>query len=313
MNIWKSILILAPFFLCFFLAALRISGAISARYELARILKKSVQSADEAGLIRAVSKEQERTRRLSFAERMNARMNLFGISRKFETILAGLLIIGVVCAILMKMIFRAGPFLMVYVAGVIVFIGCQFINSSLARRKEDLTVEFLEKLRDLTSYLSAGKSVPVALNEVTEAGVISPVLYRELGIVRGDISLGKPMSAAFMDMYQRLAIPEVKIFAQTLSVYEEQGGNLIAIMQSSDHFFSQKLAVKNEQRVIVSDMQNSQKFMIGIPLAFVVVLAIINPAFYGDFYGTAVGQVVGIAAISMLLFGVYASRRAAEV
>lgn len=307
MSFWKTFIILSPLFYALMLIALRLFHSLSSKYELSQILKQSSQTVEEKNLANASMQQFEQ--RFSFIEKMNAKLNVFGIRYKFEFLLIASIAAGVLTSILIHVLFKAGPLLMIYVLCVIVFVIYQFINNMLNKKKDELTTEFLEKLRDLTSYLSAGKSVPVALDECIDSGSISNVLFREFGIVRGDISLGKPMSEAFMEMYTRLDIVEIRTFAQTLQVYEDHGGNLIEIMQSSDRYFSQKLLVKNEQRVAFADIQNTQKIMIGAPLAFVFVMAIINPSFFGEFYATITGQIIGMIAVTMLLTGVYLSRK----
>lgn len=312
MSFWELVVILIPFFFMFFVAAMLTIDSISARYEIKKMFKNNSRSVEEIRAMKLVNKNAKPVK-LTYSQKMNAQLNLFGINYKFETIVLFLLLTGIGIAVFTHLILHAGIFLMLYIAGIVIFIGYQMLENKIEKIRDNLTIEFLEKLRDMTSYLSAGKSVPVALGDCISNGIISPVLKRELVSVQGDIAMGKPMSDAFINMYIRLNIPEVKTFSQTLGVYEENGGNLIAIMQSSDHFFSQKLLVKNEQRVISTEMKSSQKFMVGIPLAFVFILAIINPSFYGDFYSTALGQVVGIVAITMLLIGIFVSQKIAKV
>ena len=313
MTFWNVIFILTPFFFSFFLAGWQISKSLGSRYELSTVLSNNSKSAEDKKLLRALQERKDQEKKMGFVQRANAKLNLYGVKYKFETLFTILLAAGIVFAIFVHIIMKAGPLLTIYIALVILFMGYQYMQNNLAQRKENLTLEFLEKLRDMTSYLSAGKSVPVALTECLETGIISPVLYRELTLVRGDISLAKPMSESFMAMYYRMDIPEVKVFAQTLAVYEEQGGNLISIMQASDRFFSEKLTVKNQQKVITTEMRSTQKFIVGIPLGFVLILAIINPSLYGNFYETILGQFVGIGCITMLLIGIFLSRKISTI
>ena len=63
----------------------------------------------------------------------------------------------------------------------------------------------------------------------------------------------------------------------------------------------------------ISSLKTSQKLTIGIPLGFIVLVIFINPSFFGDFYGTAVGELVGIIAISFLLFGIFLSNKIAKL
>lgn len=311
MSVARIILILMPFLICFFIAMMFVAESVTARRDLARAVEGSTKNNEEGSLFSATTEIDDKN--LNFVQRFNAELNMFGIKYKFEFIAVVLLIIGIVIAILVHFLLKAGILLMLYIVGITVYSGYILLKGQLEKRKEELTVEFLEKLRDIASNLTANSSFVLALGQTLETGQISPVLEKELSTVRGDIALGKKMSDAFFEMYERLSIPEIKIFAQTMTVYETQGGDLISVIQSSDRFFSQKQQVRDQQKVIIADMKNSQKFMIGIPLAFVFLLALVNPSFFGDFYSTMLGQIVGIVAITMMMVGVHMSSQLAKI
>lgn len=307
----KIILILMPFLTAFAIAVVIGTEIISARRDLARAVENSTKTNEENAVYKSAAEIEEKN--LSRIQQFNAQLNMFGINYKIEFIGAILIIIGIVISIAIHFLLKAGIFLMLYIVAVTVYSGYLILQGQLEKRKEELTIEFLEKLRDIASNLTANSSFVMALAQTLDTGHISPVLEKELRTVQGDITLGKKMSTAFFEMYERLNIPEIKVFAQTMSVFETQGGDLISVIQSSDRFFSQKQQVRDQQKVIIADMKNSQKFMIGIPLAFVLLLALVNPSFFGDFYSTMLGQIVGIVAITMMMVGVHLSSQLAKI
>lgn len=307
----RIILILMPFLTAFAIAVVIGTEIISARRDLARAVENSTKTNEENAVYKSAAEIEEKN--LSRIQQFNAQLNMFGINYKIEFIGAILIIIGIVISIAIHFLLKAGIFLMLYIVAVTVYSGYLILQGQLEKRKEELTIEFLEKLRDIASNLTANSSFVMALAQTLDTGHISPVLEKELRTVQGDITLGKKMSTAFFEMYERLNIPEIKVFAQTMSVFETQGGDLISVIQSSDRFFSQKQQVRDQQKVIIADMKNSQKFMIGIPLAFVFLLALINPSFFGDFYSTMLGQIVGIVAITMMMVGVHLSSQLAKI
>ena len=60
-------------------------------------------------------------------------------------------------------------------------------------------------------------------------------------------------------------------------------------------------------------MKTSQKLTIAIPVAFIIIMVLVNPSFFGDYYSNGIGEIVGILAISTLLLGVYLSNRIAQI
>ena len=278
--------------------------------ELKKILKNSNQSMADKSITSVSSIEEKK---LSFIEKQNAKLNLLGVTYKFEFLLSmsfALFFIGFFGS---RILFKAGPLLMFYlgtVASSLVFFN---LNKLIEQRKEDLTIEFLEKLRDITAYLSVGKTLGNSIDEVLKTGHISPVMYREFERVKVDIRTGKSIHAAFYGMYERMSIEEIRIFAQTIQVFENTGGNLIEIMKAQDAFFISKIETKNAQKVFVSELKTSQKFVVGIPLAMVIGVFVLNPSFFGDFYGTGMGQIIAIVAISLLLIGLWLSNKLAKL
>lgn len=226
---------------------------------------------------------------------------------KMDEVLLFSLVVGVVVALASAILFKAGPLLMLFLAGLSVWVVFDMIDDWIDNKRYDLTVEYLEKMRDVSSFLSAGKSLQDALIEACESN-ISPVLKRELETARKDIFTGAKFSDAFMKMYERLQIEDIQKYAQTLRTFEQTGGNLIRIMAINDRFSKQRLEIQNAQKVYQSGQTNSQRIIIGIPLLMLLGEAILNPSFFGTYYSTALGQIIAIIALLILVVGVKRSK-----
>lgn len=283
--------------------------------ELNKILRNSTMSLEEKnrlGMIEGLDVDSD-FHEPTFIERQNAKLNILGIPYKFEKclVIAGILfIIGCMFAV---MVIKAGILLMLFLGGLCAASIFIYLNGKLDKRKEELTLEFLEKMRDIATYLSVGKSLQNAIYEALESGNISRTMFNELEKVRTDIHLGKHTSEAFMSMYQRLQIEDIRMYAETLAVFEETGGNLITVMKANDKFATDKMELRNEQKVFASGQKTQQKLVIGIPTVFLIGFFILNPSFFGNFYSTILGQIIAIVCISMIVVGVLVSNRLAEI
>lgn len=306
----EIILTFMPFIFLFTIGAYIFTKGIKDEDVLTKIINNSNQShSDKRILHSSILKE----KKLNFAEKQNAKLNLLGVNYKFEFLVSISLALFILGSLISKSLFKAGPVLMVYLGAILSCLVFVKINGLIEKKKDELTIEFLEKLRDITSYLSIGKSLGNAIDDVLRTGHISPVMAREFEAVKVDMRTGRMIHEAFYAMYQRLSINEIRIFAQTIKVFEETGGNLIEIMKSQDAFFTSKIETKNAQKVFISELKTSQKFIVGIPLIMVIGVFIINPSFFGDFYGTGMGQIIAIIAISLLLIGLYCSNSLAKL
>lgn len=311
LTLSKLILIFLPFIVACLFAGRMLFNSESRKNKLSKIMRSSTKSVEEKSVTKIVS--ESISKQSKFIDKQNAKLNMLGIDYKFEALAAvsvGLFVVG---AIVSKLLFKAGPLLMVYLGVLLGASVFSYINGKLDKRKKELTLEFLEKMRDVASFLSVGKSLNNAIQEALESGNISNVMFRELDTVRRDIFTGRKISQAFMSMYDRLQIEDIKMYAETLSTFEETGGNLITVMKANDQFATSKLEIRNAQNIFAESQKSSQKVVIGIPLCMIVGFFLFNPAFFGDFYSTFVGQIIAIVCVSILIAGVYLSNKLAKI
>lgn len=238
-------------------------------------------------------------------------MEIMGFPYSIDEVIGVALGLAIVVAFASIMLFKAGPLLMFYLSCLSVYVVFQFVDGWIYRKRFELTIEYLSKMREVSSFLSAGKSLNASIEEACK-GNISDVLKRELETVQKDVFTGTPYSTAFMSMYNRVKIEDVQKYAQTLKTYERTSGNLIRIMAINDRYSKQRIEISNEQNVFANSQKSQQKIIVGLPLAMVLGMAILNPSFFGDFYSSITGQLIAIVAITVLVVGLQRSNKLAR-
>lgn len=228
-----------------------------------------------------------------------------------DEVLGACMGVAILAAFLSIVLFKAGPLLMIYLGGVAAYTLMQFVEGWLEKRRFELTIEYLEKMRDVSSLLSAGKEFSDALREVCE-GNISSILKRELETVRKDIFTGTSKSTAVLSMYNRLKIEDIRKYAQTLRTWEKTGGSLIRIMAINDRYSKQRIEIQGEQNVFANSQKGSQKIIVGIPAVMVFGMGLVNPSWFGDFYNSIIGQLIAIVAVTVLVVGLRQSSKFAK-
>lgn len=310
-SISKVVLIFTPFILSVIFAGNLLFKNETKKNKLNSVMRAATKSVEEKSVTKIISESMKS--HAKFIDGQNAKLNMLGVEYKFETLAAVSVVLFIIGVIVSKLLFKAGPFLMVYLGGLFAMSVYVYIHSLLEKRKKALSIEFLEKMRDIASFLSVGKSINNAITEAIESGNISKVMFREMDMVKKEIFTGRKISAAFMMMYDRLKIEDIKMYAETLAVFEEAGGNLISVMKANDQFATSKLEIRNAQNIFAESQKSSQKVVIGIPLVMIVGFFLFNPSFFGNFYSTFIGQVIAIIAISVLIAGVYLSNKLAKI
>lgn len=295
----KLFLSLIPLIICTLIAFWLFIRQKEDENDINSIIQNSTVSVREQSTIKVEGKKLMVSGKL---DEKKQEMEIYEFPYTMDEVLAFAIGMAIVAAFTSIILFKAGPLLMLYLAGLAAYLVFQYVDGWLYKKRFELNIEYLEKMREVSSFLSAGKSIDESLKEACK-GNISPVLKRELETVLKDVFTGTKRSTALMSMYNRLKIEDIQKYSQTLRTYEKTSGNLIRIMAINDRYSKQRIEIQNEQNVFASSQKNSQKIIVGIPLAMVLFMAVFNPSFFGDFYSTIIGQLIGIVAITVLVVG----------
>lgn len=254
-------------------------------------------------------KEKKESNKHNFIQNIVARMRIFGIDFNIEK-LTILCIVGyVVCALTSYFLIGAGPLLMLYIGVIFLAVVYTAITNRINKKKRIIRDEMMEKLRDISSHMSVGLNFQVALEEAIKSPQTSPIILREFQKVQNAIYTGKSMSDAFMEMYNRLRIKEIKEFASVLDIYEVTGGKLSDFINSYDESYLANMKIRNEKDIFITSLKSSQKFIIGVPVFTIIVFSMISPNIMKSYYGSMEGQLMGIMLITIIIIGAILSVR----
>lgn len=245
--------------------------------------------------------------------RLTSQMNVLGIENRFENISLvglGLFFVG---AVVGNLLMGAGPLLMIYFGVISLITIYILLLNKMEKKRKALREEFMEKLRNISSSMSVGLNFQTAIIESLNSTNTSTVMSRELGKVKDSIFIGNKYSDAFMKMYERLQIDEIKEFAQMCFVYEETGGQFTDVIHSFEESYSMKRKISQESEVFEESMKNDQKVIIGIPLLCIVGFSIFMPEAIRGFYSSFHGQIIGVVLLSMVYGGVLLQSRVMKV
>ena len=306
----KIFMSLIPFFTCSLIALWLIVRQREEQNDIDAIIAHSTVSVREQTTTKIEGHGNSPTTRSKLDEK-RLEMEILEFPYSMDEVLGACMGVGILAAFASVILFKAGPLLMLYLGGVAAYTLIQFVEGWLEKRRFELTIEYLEKMRDVSSLLSAGKEFSDALREVCE-GNISSILKRELETVRKDIFTGTTKSTAVLSMYNRLKIEDIRKYAQTLRTWEKTGGSLIRIMAINDRYSKQRLEIQGEQNVFANSQKGSQRIIVGIPAVMVFGMGILNPSWFGDFYNSISGQLIAIVAVTILVVGLRQSTKLAK-
>lgn len=220
-----------------------------------------------------------------------------------------LLYFAIAAAILfvLGMIFYREP----KIAAVLALLGLKFpslqTKSIISKRRSQLTLQFKDMLYSLSSAVSSGSSVEMAMRVVLEdmkKMYVNPDTYiiQELTLMVSKLNLGANIEDLFRDLADRSGIEDIRTFANIFEISKRTGGNVIKIIRQTSDIITQKIETSNEIQTLLASKKMEQKVMTAAPILLLALLEQTTGDFMAPmFEGT--GRLICTLALAMVLVG----------
>jgi tight adherence protein B len=173
---------------------------------------------------------------------------------------------------------------------------------ALKRRKRLRQFEemFPEALDLLGRAVRAGHAFTTGLEMIAKE---SPELIAgEFRKTFDERNFGLPMRDALINLAERVPLVDVRFFVTALLVQKETGGNLAEILDELAHLIRDRFRIHREVRVKTGQGRLTAAILIGLPLAMMVALEIVNPQYVNILFTDPWGpRILGAAATLQLL------------
>lgn len=161
----------------------------------------------------------------------------------------------------------------------------------------DLAARSLRAGHPLTgAFQLAGEEIPAPVGSIFQ----DVCKQQELGVGLDD---------ALRKSAQANTSPDLKLFATSVIIQLESGGNLAEMMGRLAAVIRERIRLNRHARILMAQTQLSKRILLALPFVLFVVLATSNPAYLVPLYTTPEGRMlVGIGAAS-LAFGTWVMNR----
>ncbi len=184
-------------------------------------------------------------------------------------------------------------------------------KQAVKKRKWELTLAFREAVVMVSANLQAGNSVENAfrrtytdLNELY--GEKEDITKEFLMIGRG-LDNNLILEKLLLDFGQRSDVEDIRDFAEIFSAAKRTGGNLREIITDTADIISDKIEIKRNLRILISEKQFEQKIMSVIPFFILIYIGVTSPGYFDSLYHNmeGVGIMTGclVAYVAALLWG----------
>ncbi len=188
----------------------------------------------------------------------------------------------------------------------------------MRRQSNNRLITFGNQLPDMLNLvvngLRAGYSTMQALEAVSKE--LPPPLSEEFSRVVKEMQLGIGMEDALNNLHRRIPSDDLDLIITAINVQREVGGNLAEILDTISYTIRERIKIKGEIKVLVSQVIYSGRFLALLPLILMGLLWFANREYLMSFFSPGNllcgGLMLGIAAV-MVFAGYLAMNKLADI
>jgi tight adherence protein B len=176
------------------------------------------------------------------------------------------------------------------------------------RKRERLMVEQLPDLMDFFARsLRAGN--PFVSSLKTAADELQDPISREMGIAFDEMNYGLEFEEAMRNMAERVSSEEMRLFITSVLIQKNTGGNLAELMNRLSTLMRERARTRGEIEVLATDVRNSAKFLLAIPILVALLLQFANPGYLNVLLEHETGRILVMVQVALMGIGYLVMRR----
>ncbi|HYF75185.1 MAG TPA: hypothetical protein VD757_01250 [Candidatus Nitrosocosmicus sp.] len=175
----------------------------------------------------------------------------------------------------------------------------------IQKRKTELNLQFREALYSISSSLSAGKSIETAFLDAQKELMIQypdagTYIIMELGQINRRIAMNETVERVLADFADRSHIEDIMNFAEVFAICKRTGGNLVQVVKNTAEIISEKIDVRQEINVMLTEKRLEHKILNLMPVLIVLLLSTSAEEFMTPVFSEPLGR--GAMTFSLVLF-----------
>ncbi len=188
------------------------------------------------------------------------------------------------------------------------------LKEIIAKRKYNLNLQFKDMLYSLSSSLGAGKSVERSFKEVfLDLSVIyidpNTDILNETQIITRKLEMNETIESALADFAMRSHLDDVADFVDVFRIAKRTGGNIIEIIKNTSNIINDKIEIKEEIDIILTERKLEQRILNLLPIFMIVLLTFTVPEYIAPVFNDVKGIMAMSVSILLLLLAYIISRK----
>lgn len=175
------------------------------------------------------------------------------------------------------------------------------------RQQKIMRLDFSRFLQSLISALYAGHSLESAFREIErdmtdEARQGHHPLLDAVKQLNRRTALGESIDKTLPDVSSHLDLEELQLFAETLTVFRQNGGNVLLHLRRTADLLIEKMEAEQDVQVILAK-KRVEAIMMNIAPYFMIGLVLIGSQDYAAPLYAGGGRIVMVSALLLILLG----------
>lgn len=176
----------------------------------------------------------------------------------------------------------------------------------IEKQKYELNLQFKEMLYSLSSSLNAGKSPEMSFREVLSDLSVTYVdpetdILLEVAIIVRKLEMNETIESALTDFAERSHLEDIKNFTDVFKTCKRTGGNIIEIIKNTSNIINDKIGIKEEINIILSERKLEQRILNLLPIFMMLLLTFTVPEYINPVFTEATGRIAITSAIALLV------------
>lgn len=189
--------------------------------------------------------------------------------------------------------------------------------SGLQNQKTELTKQFMEALKNVSTALLAGYSVENAWKEAQkEVGHLygkDSYIHKELDEMNRLISMNIPVEEILQKFAERSGVEEINTFAEIFAFAKRSRGNFGQIIETTTYRMWEKFETLREIQVSVASKKMEQNIMNVIPIGMLAYMRIASGDYMSVMYGNAFGVIFMMICLIMYVFVIFLAEKMLDI
>jgi len=186
-------------------------------------------------------------------------------------------------------------------------------TSSFVRKKRvaDFTAQMIDALTLMANGLRSGLNVPQTLQIVVDE-MPAPV-SQEFGLVLDQNRIGVPLEAGFENLAKRIKTEEIYIFATSVNILRETGGNMAETFDTIVKTIRERSKLQNKINALTAQGRTAGIIVGCVPFGVAGMMYAIDPEFVRPLFTTIPGFVIIVIALTLVSIGLYIINKMVQI